>query len=213
MGSTFLDDRIIIMMLTGLVSSRTVLALALLLLFPLIGIAAERVVFEARKIVTMDPSIPEARYVVVEDGRILSVANSLAQLDAWLDNQDYRIDSQFSEKVLLPGFIDPHLHPLMAAVLLPTSFITPEDWNLPSGKFPGVRTAENYKLRLREVIDNNRSSDPFITWGYHQLWHGDLDRQLLDEIEPNRAVIVWHRSFHEIIMNTAAMRFLELDNE
>nr|MCS5580846.1 hypothetical protein [Gammaproteobacteria bacterium] len=89
MGSTFLDDRIIIMMLTGLVSSRTVLALALLLLFPLIGIAAERVVFEARKIVTMDPSIPEARYVVVEDGRILSVANSLAQLDAWLDNQDY----------------------------------------------------------------------------------------------------------------------------
>ena len=213
MGSTFLGDRIIIMMLTGLVSSRTVLALALLLLFPLIGIAAERVVFEARKIVTMDPSIPEARYVVVEDGRILSVANSLAQLDAWLDNQDYRIDSQFSEKVLLPGLIDPHLHPLMAAVLLPTSFITPEDWNLPTGKFPGVRTAENYQRRLRELISDNKSSEPFITWGYHQLWHGDLDRQLLDEIEPNRAVIVWHRSFHEIIMNTAAMRFLDLDNE
>ena len=189
------------------------LVLVLLLLIPQISISAERIVFEARKIITMDQSMPEARYIAVEDGRILGVGNSLAQLDAWLVNQTYRIDSQFSEKVLLPGLIDPHLHPLMAAVLLPTAFITPEDWTLPSGEFPGVTTPEDYRQRLRELISNNQSSDPFITWGYHQLWHGDLDRQLLDEIEPNRAVIVWHRSFHEIIMNTAAMRFLELDSE
>ena len=189
------------------------LVLVLLLLIPQISISAERIVFEARKIITMDQSMPEARYIAVEDGRILGVGNSLAQLDAWLVNQNYRIDSQFSEKVLLPGLIDPHLHPLMAAVLLPTAFITPEDWTLPSGEFPGVTTPEDYRQRLRELISNNQSSDPFITWGYHQLWHGDLDRQLLDEIEPNRAVIVWHRSFHEIIMNTAAMRFLELDSE
>ena len=189
------------------------LVLVLLLLIPQISISAERIVFEARKIITMDQSMPEARYIVVEDGRILGVGSSLAQLDAWLVNQDYRLDGQFSEKVLLPGLIDPHLHPLMAAVLLPTAFITPEDWALPSGEFPGVTTPEDYRQRLRELITSNQSSDPFITWGYHQLWHGDLNRQLLDEIEPNRAVIVWHRSFHEIIMNTAAMRFLELDSE
>ena len=201
------------MRFTVLTRIRPRLVLVLLLLIPQISISAERIVFEARKIITMDQSMPEARYIAVEDGRILGVGNSLAQLDAWLVNQNYRIDSQFSEKVLLPGLIDPHLHPLMAAVLLPTAFITPEDWTLPSGEFPGVTTSEDYRQRLRELISNNQSSDPFITWGYHQLWHGDLDRQLLDEIEPNRAVIVWHRSFHEIIMNTAAMRFLELDSE
>ena len=201
------------MRFTVLTCIRPRLVLVLLLLIPQISISAERIVFEARKIITMDQSMPEARYIAVEDGRILGVGNSLAQLDAWLVNQNYRIDSQFSEKVLLPGLIDPHLHPLMAAVLLPTAFITPEDWTLPSGEFPGVTTPEDYRQRLRELISNNQSSDPFITWGYHQLWHGDLDRQLLDEIEPNRAVIVWHRSFHEIIMNTAAMRFLELDSE
>ena len=201
------------MRFTVLTRIRSRLVLVLLLLIPQISISAERIVFEARKIITMDQSMPEARYIAVEDGRILGVGNSLAQLDAWLVNQNYRIDSQFSEKVLLPGLIDPHLHPLMAAVLLPTAFITPEDWTLPSGEFPGVTTPEDYRQRLRELISNNQSSDPFITWGYHQLWHGDLDRQLLDEIEPNRAVIVWHRSFHEIIMNTAAMRFLELDSE
>ena len=201
------------MRFTVLTRIRPRLVLVLLLLIPQISISAERIVFEARKIITMDQSMPEARYIAVEDGHILGVGNSLAQLDAWLVNQNYRIDSQFSEKVLLPGLIDPHLHPLMAAVLLPTAFITPEDWTLPSGEFPGVTTPEDYRQRLRELISNNQSSDPFITWGYHQLWHGDLDRQLLDEIEPNRAVIVWHRSFHEIIMNTAAMRFLELDSE
>ena len=201
------------MRFTVLTRIRPRLVLVLLLLIPQISISAERIVFEARKIITMDQSMPEARYIAVEDGRILGVGNSLAQLDAWLVNQNYRMDSQFSEKVLLPGLIDPHLHPLMAAVLLPTAFITPEDWTLPSGEFPGVTTPEDYRQRLRELISNNQSSDPFITWGYHQLWHGDLDRQLLDEIEPNRAVIVWHRSFHEIIMNTAAMRFLELDSE
>ena len=201
------------MRFTVLTRIRPRLVLVLLLLIPQISISAERIVFEARKIITMDQSMPEARYIAVEDGRILGVGNSLAQLDAWLLNQDYRLDAQFSEKVLLPGLIDPHLHPLMAAVLLPTAFITPEDWTLPSGEFPGVTTPEDYRQRLRELISNNQSSDPFITWGYHQLWHGNLDRQLLDEIEPNRAVIVWHRSFHEIIMNTAAMRFLELDSE
>ena len=201
------------MRFTVLTRIRPRLVLVLLLLIPQISISAERIVFEARKIITMDQSMPEARYIAVEDGRVLGVGDSLAQLDAWLVNQNYRIDSQFSEKVLLPGLIDPHLHPLMAAVLLPTAFITPEDWTLPSGEFPGVTTPEDYRQRLRELISNNQSSDPFITWGYHQLWHGDLDRQLLDEIEPNRAVIVWHRSFHEIIMNTAAMRFLELDSE
>ena len=201
------------MRFTVLTRIRPKLILVLLLLIPQISISAERIVFEARKIITMDQSMPEARYIVVEDGRILGVGSSLAQLDAWLVNQDYRLDGQFSEKVLLPGLIDPHLHPLMAAVLLPTAFITPEDWALPSGEFPGVTTPEDYRQRLRELITSNQSSDPFITWGYHQLWHGDLNRQLLDEIEPNRAVIVWHRSFHEIIMNTAAMRFLELDSE
>ncbi|HJO11462.1 MAG TPA: amidohydrolase [Gammaproteobacteria bacterium] len=187
--------------------------LGFLLLYPLSSLAAERTVFEARKIVTMDPSMPEARFVVVETGRILSVGNSLLELETWLDGVDYSIDSQFRDKVLLPGLIDPHLHPMMAAVLLPTAFITPEDWSLPSGEALGVRSPEAYRQRLRELIAGDQSTDPFITWGYHQLWHGELDRKLLDEIEPNRAVVIWHRSFHEIILNTAAMRFLQLGSE
>ena len=37
-------------------------------------------------------------------------------------------------KTLSPGFIDPHLHPSMAAFILTMDFITPFDWNFPFKK-------------------------------------------------------------------------------
>lgn len=49
--------------------------------------------------------------------------------------------------------------------------------------------------------------------GYHQLWHGDLTRADLDAIEAARPVIVWQRSFHEIIANTAAMEMMGFASE
>ncbi|MFP6582765.1 MAG: amidohydrolase [Candidatus Hydrogenedentota bacterium] len=175
--------------------------------------ASERVVFEARKIVTMDPSFPNARYVAVEDGRILGVGKSLDELSVWLDGYEYRLDTKFRDKVLLPGLIDPHLHPLLGAVLLPTEFITPEDWTLPTGQIKGVRTPEAYRDRLVELVAAAPKDKPFITWGYHELWHGELDRNALDQIDSERIVIVWQRSFHEIIVNSAAMAFLGFETE
>ncbi|MFP6615928.1 MAG: amidohydrolase, partial [Candidatus Hydrogenedentota bacterium] len=161
----------------------------------------------------MDPSFPDARFVAVEDGRILGVGNSLGELSVWLDGYEHRVDTLFRDKVLMPGLIDPHLHPLLGAVLLPTEFITPEDWVLPTGPVEGVRTLEAYRSRLVERIAAAPKDKPFITWGYHELWHGGLDRDALDEIDSERIVIVWQRSFHEIIVNSAAMAFLGFDTE
>lgn len=175
--------------------------------------ASERVVFEAKRIVTMDPSFPHAQFVAVEDGRILGVGKSLDELSVWLDGYEHRVDTQFRDKVLLPGLIDPHLHPLLGAVILPTEFITPEDWTLPTGQIKGVRTAEDYLKRLAERINAASKDKPFITWGYHELWHGELDRNALDQIDSERIVIVWQRSFHEIIVNTPGMAFLGFNSE
>jgi len=173
----------------------------------------ERIVFESKKILTMDMAVPEARYVVVDDGRILGLGNSLEEMGEWLDGVDYRVDDRFSGQIMMPGLIDPHLHPLMAAVLLPTTFITPEDWTLPTGFVEGVRTPEGYRERLADRISVDQGDGPFITWGYHQLWHGHVNRKMLDTIEPDRPIIVWHRSFHEIIVNSAAMEFVGFQNE
>jgi predicted amidohydrolase YtcJ len=76
-------------------------------------------VFVAKKIVTMDPTQPAATAVAVRDGQILSVC-SLPDLEPWLRNNEYTIDEQFKDKVLMPGFIDPHLHPLLGAIAFQT---------------------------------------------------------------------------------------------
>lgn len=167
-------------------------------------------VYVAKKIITMEPAMPEAKVVAVKDGLILGVGRTLEDIAPWIAGQPHVIDRGFADKVLMPGLIDPHLHPIMGAVLLPTEFITPEDWDLPGQHVTGVRTPEAYRSRLAEAIaaSDAKPGQPFITWGYHQLWHGGLTRADLDAIERVRPVIVWQRSFHEIVANTPAMQMM-----
>jgi len=47
-------------------------------------------------------------------------------------------------------------------------------------------------------------------WGYHQLWHGELSRDMLNKLAPNKPVGVIHRSFHEIFLNDAAIKLFKI---
>ncbi len=170
----------------------------------------EITVYEAETIVTMNPDQPRARYVATGDGRILAVSASIEEISSALDGAAFTFDRQFAGKVLMPGLIDPHLHPMMA-FLLPMHFITPEGWDLPSGVSAPSRNPEDYHARLSSALGADEATTPFFTWGYHQLWHGPIDRTALDAIAPARPVIVWHRSFHEVILNSAAMKLFSLD--
>lgn len=83
----------------------------------------EITVYTARRIHTMNPSMPRADAVAVRGGRIVE-AGTLETLRPWLDAYPHVVDRIFERHVLMPGFVDPHLHPPMAAVLLPLYFIT-----------------------------------------------------------------------------------------
>ena len=63
--------------------------------------------------------------------------------------------------------------------------------------------------KCEENVDN---SGWIITWGYHHLFHGSISRAILDRICPNRPLIVWHRSFHEIYLNSQAVEAMEFEN-
>ena len=174
---------------------------------PLAGATApyhQVTVFEARRIITMEPSQPEARFVAVADGMILSVADSLAALAPWTDGRSVKLDRRFAGQVLMPGLIDPHLHPMQAAVMLNIPFVSPEDWDLPTGRYPGARTPEAWQQGLARELARSKEA-LFICWGYHELFHGPLDRATLDRIVPDRPVVIWQRSFHDVILNSAAM--------
>ena len=170
--------------------------------------AAELRVYTARKIITMEPALPEATAVAVADGRIVAVG-TLPSLQPWLAGNQVSVDRSLEDKVLLPGFIDPHVHPSLPAVLTQFPFLAPDDWVLPTGTFPGATTPQAYQDRLRELVAaHDDPTVPFIAWGYHPLWHGEVYRPQLNAWFPDTPVMLWHRSFHELIGNDAAFAML-----
>lgn len=170
-------------------------------------------VYRAKKIVTMDPSFPTATAVAVRGDRIVAVG-TMDTLKPWLDAFPHKEDTTFKNKVIFPGFIDPHLHPTLGASLLQMTILTQEDWELPSGLVKGVKDRATYLARLREAIDREGArSDPFFTWGWNLYWHGQITREDLDRIAPTRPVIVVQRSSHERIVNTAALNLFKIGPE
>ncbi len=169
-------------------------------------------VFVARKIITMDPALPAASAVAVRGDRIVSVG-SLESLAPWLEKYPYEIDRTFADDVLLPGLIDPHLHPMMAAVILSMRFATPDSWDLPDRRVRGLRGDEAYKKRLRELEAETPPGEILFVWGFQPEVHGSVTREDLDQIASDRPILLWHRSFHEVFLNTAALDALEISEQ
>ena len=170
--------------------------------------SAELVVYTAKKIITMEPALPQATAVAVADGRIVSVG-TLESLKPWLGASEFTVNRSLEDKVLMPGFIDPHVHPALPAVLTQFPFLAPDDWVLPTGEFPGATTPEAYETRLKTLVAAHEDpAVPFIAWGYHPLWHGEVYRAQLNKWFPDTPVMLWHRSFHELIGNDAAFNLL-----
>ena len=169
-------------------------------------------VFTARAVRTMEPSLPTAEAVAVRGDTIVEVG-TLESMRPWLDQHPHTIDDTFAEHVLMPGFIDPHLHPAMAALLLPMEFTTAVDWDLPWEKVGAVRSRVELLDRLAELDQRLAPGEPLFAWGHHPIWHGNVDRATLSELVPDRPVIVWHRGYHSLIVNDACIEWMGLDIE
>ena len=170
--------------------------------------APQATIFIAKQIISMEQDRSVSTAVAVAGDKIIALGN-LESIKAELAGYELKLDQQFADKVILPGLIENHLHPTLAGILLPTEFITPFDWHLPGREIVGVQGRENYLKRLVEV--ESSLSDPaqfLISWGYHQYFHGELTRADLDKISSTRPMIVWQRSFHELIANSAALERL-----
>ncbi|MEI8186375.1 MAG: amidohydrolase [Chlorobiaceae bacterium] len=166
-------------------------------------------VFLARKIITMNPSHPEATAVAVRNGQILGVG-SLEDLAPWLKSTSYRIDRQFSQKILMPGFIEPHMHPILGALAFGAKWIPPESWDVMGEKTPATQGAQAYITALKAALDAAPKSEPmFLTWGYSQMFHGEMSRAILDKVSSTYPIFVLHRSDHEAYFNTPMLKYLE----
>ena len=168
------------------------------------------VIYTAREFITMNPKQPRAEAVAVKDGKFLAVGTR-AEVEA-AAGPGARLDPSFEDKVVIAGFIEQHVHPVLAALTMNTRVISIEDWDAVDGFSPAVRDEKTYQARLRAAIAAHKDhSRPLITWGYHHYFHGAMNRAMLDKLAPGFPVIVWHRSAHEFFLNSAALRLMKID--
>ncbi|MCP3935508.1 MAG: amidohydrolase, partial [Actinomycetia bacterium] len=163
-------------------------------------------VYTARRIITMDPSLPDATAIACRDGRIVEVG-TIDSMAPWLKRHEHEIDERFADDVMIAGFIDPHVHPSMASMLLNMHWITPEPWSLPSGDIGATETRDDYLARLADLVAAHPEG-PLITFGYHAQFHGEVERGDIDDIDDTRPVVLWQRSFHEVRGNSKALEWL-----
>jgi predicted amidohydrolase YtcJ len=161
-------------------------------------------VLVARRILTMDTDLPVATAVAIEDGRIRAVGSS-DELQRLVETEGFLRDERFRDKVLMPGFIDPHVHPTLAATILPMDIVSSVAWETPRGRSRPVRTREEFLARLRELDAARADDDWLLVWGYHHVYHGELSRADLDAVSLVRPIFVWQRSVHEMYFNRAAL--------
>lgn len=161
-------------------------------------------IFEARRIWTMDPSLPQATHIAVRDGRILGVG-PLEQLQ---DLGAFELDRRFADKFMLPGFVEGHSHALEGAVwkYLYLGYFPRHD---PDGRlWPGIRSMQALCDALRAHAATLPPGQPVVAWGFDPVYfEGErLHRRVLDEAVPERAIVVLHASLHVLTTSSLVLR-------
>lgn len=180
---------------------------------------AAQTIYPALELVSLSDAQGNAVYVV--DDRIVDIGEVSALEVRYPEAVR---DDRYRQHVMVPGFIEHHVHPFLAAISLGSVVISIEDWDLPPGFRPAVRDGPAYRAALAAELsqsaarqdshdDSERATpntDLFVTWGYHHYFHGDFNRADLDRLAGDRPAVIFHRSFHELILNSAALQFFNI---
>lgn len=157
---------------------------------PVPGTPAQQVI--RGRFVTLDPERPTADAVAVSDGRIVGIG-SRSEVDGLVGPSTRLLDL---DGVALPGFIEPHMHYWVSALLY--------DW---------VDCSPLGDRSLDEILASLAASGP--TMGEWTLGRGfdpslvdgrvELDREILDQICGDRPVLVMNASVHFAYVNSRAL--------
>jgi predicted amidohydrolase YtcJ len=104
-------------------------------------------------------------------------------------------------RTVVPGFVDAHVHPVQAGLVLASCDLA------------GARGAEEACRRVAAYA----AADPDLPWitggGWAMEWFrgGTPSRQLLDQVVPDRPVLLANRDCHGAWANTAALRLAGVD--
>ncbi len=110
--------------------------------------AEKLTIFDASEIVTLDEEVKSADAVLVKSDRIIALG-SLDDLTEQYPKAS--INHQFQNDVMVPGFIEHHIHPFLSAITMNAEIIAIEEWDLPNNQSRAYRDRDSYMQRLSEI--------------------------------------------------------------
>jgi len=213
----------------------------------------ELVIFVAKEIVTMNSSWPSCtspshfsfsspslylshQYtsdiyvgtaVAIQQSRIVGVGDLKCLLSVWNKSTfEVRIDRTFEDLCIVPGFIDPHIHPLIGGTAMSLPCVAYHDTPNPFGPdYAGCSSKKDVIKRLQAAVKKKIKSETrepkskeelvkscILAWGWDSVaMGGHLDRRDLDQVSKIRPVVVWDCSMHLAYLNTCALHALDLN--
>ncbi|WP_299706435.1 amidohydrolase [uncultured Tateyamaria sp.] len=166
-------------------------------------------ILSARKILTMNPQKPHATHVAIRDGLILG-AGSLEELKGW---GDYELDTQFADKVLMPGLVEGHCH-LQEGALWSHTYVGFFDRMSPEGDMQaGCKNLDAVLSKLAAAEAKLDDPDaPLPAWSLDPIYFDNqrVDRAQLDTISTTRPIGIMHASGHIMNVNSKALELAGL---
>jgi predicted amidohydrolase YtcJ len=163
------------------------------------GITAD-VVFTNARVYTVDEAQPWAEAIAVKGNEIIYVGDA-AGVEALVGPATSRRD--LGGQLLLPGFIDSHVHPITggayATALSLDTYGSVDNW---------VQAIANY-------ADENDDAPLLFGYGFLATRFGPVGptRQLIDDVVPDRPVLIMDEGFHAAWANTAALDALNITQD
>lgn len=164
--------------------------------------SAEVVVLKAANIITMDEKNPRAEAIAFDtDTKKIIAVGSLKDVQASAPNVKVK---DLGKTVLMPGFIDPHNHPILSGV----STQPPAYWIAP---YVGYKTWADVQAKILKADKEAKLGMPLIFNGVDRLLQQapTPTRDILDKLTPSgRPILVVDNSGHAVYFNSAAIKML-----
>lgn len=158
-------------------------------------------ILKASTIITMDEVHPRARALAFDSstGRITAIG-SVGEVQAATPGVPV---TDLGETVLMPGFVEPHSHPLLSGMATQE----PAYWVSPN---VGVATWADVKAIFTKADNERPAGDVLVFNGVDRLLQQAPlpTRTILDQIFPTRPVVVIDNSGHGIYFNTATITLM-----
>ena len=167
-------------------------------------------VLSARKIITMNSYTPEATHVAIRDGRILAVG-SPEDMAMWGDGA---LDDRFSDKVLMPGFVEGHGHAMEGGVW-DHAYVGYQDRYDPDGRrWRGARGLDEAVAVLSEVERTMTDADETLfSWGFDPIYFENerMTVRHIDRVSKTRPILMLHSNGHVLNVNSAVLERAGID--